>query len=191
MRAPSPCTRVMLLPVAVPATPHLVDAALRDVSAELGLVVHDADAREVVHLPACAVKPRLQVDLLRVEEEVLVEEPDLVERLSPQHDRGAGHPVDTVRHVSARLSHAEPAEGHEADGADERRREAPRRVLQTAVRIDEPRTERGHARMIVEICREGFEPPVSGGRVLVEDVDVPSGRRTDDGVVIRTEPRAA
>ena len=58
--------------------------------------------REVVHLPAGLPQPRLQVDLLRVEEEVLVEQADLVERLTAQDERGAHHPVDRpdARHLS-------------------------------------------------------------------------------------------
>ena len=109
-----------------------------------------------------------------------------------QHDVTGGlaeWEVDGTRQVSARLSYTDPAEGCEAEGADDRRREAPRRVLQTAVRIDEPRTERGHAWMVVEICRQSSEAPIAGGGVLVEDVDVAAGRGTDDGVVIRAEPR--
>ena len=43
---------VVLAPVAVTAAPHLVDPPLRDLGAELRLVVHDRRAREVVHLPA-------------------------------------------------------------------------------------------------------------------------------------------
>src|SRR5947209_6522830 len=62
---------VVLAPVAVAAPPHLVDAPLRDLGAELRLVVDDRRGREVVHLPAGATQAELQIDLLRVEEEVL------------------------------------------------------------------------------------------------------------------------
>jgi hypothetical protein len=40
-----------------------------------------------VHLPARLPQPELQVDLLRVEEELLVEQPDLVERLAAEDER--------------------------------------------------------------------------------------------------------
>src|SRR4029079_8487618 len=96
-----PCTAVVLAPVAVPAAPHLVDAPLRDPRAELRLVVHDRHRREVVHFPARLSKPHLQVDLLGVEEEVLVEETDLVQRLASQDERGAHHTVGRARLAAA------------------------------------------------------------------------------------------
>src|SRR3954452_20794059 len=76
--------RMVLAPVAVPAPPHLVDPPLGDPGAELRLVVDDGDAREPVDVPAGAPQPELQVDLFRVDEEALVEEADLVERLAPE-----------------------------------------------------------------------------------------------------------
>src|SRR6202008_3879489 len=44
--------RVMLRPVAVPPAPHLVDAPLGNPGAELRLVMHDRDLREVLSPPA-------------------------------------------------------------------------------------------------------------------------------------------
>src|SRR5262249_61819215 len=97
-----PCApgAVVLVPVAVPAPPHLVDAALRDLGAELGLMVDDRRVREVVHLPARLPEPELQVDLLGIEEELLVEEADFVQRLAPQHERRTHHPVNRARSLA-------------------------------------------------------------------------------------------
>ena len=60
-------------------------------------MVDDGRRREVVHLPAGLPQPELEVDLLGVQEELLVEEPDLLERLAAQHEGGAHHPVDGSR----------------------------------------------------------------------------------------------
>src|SRR5207245_2685155 len=76
---------VVLVPVAVPAAPHLVDATLGNARAELRLVVDDGYFRQVVHLPARLLQAELEIDLFGVEEEALVEEPDLLERLASGH----------------------------------------------------------------------------------------------------------
>src|SRR5438552_6641959 len=57
---------VMLPPVAVPAAPHLVDPPLGDSRAELGLMVHDCDLREVLRAPARPAETAAQIRLLRV-----------------------------------------------------------------------------------------------------------------------------
>src|SRR5206468_9910328 len=90
-------------PVAVPATPELVEPALRDVRAELRLVVNNGHCREVAHVPAGTPEPQTEVDLLEIEEEVLVEEPDLVERLAPEEERSPQHPIDRPRPCALRL----------------------------------------------------------------------------------------
>src|ERR671936_618066 len=86
---PRPERRVVLPPVAVAAAPHLVDPAFGDRGAELRLVVNDRRAWEVVHLPPRAPEPQLQVDLLGVDEEPFVEEPNLVESIAPVDERRA------------------------------------------------------------------------------------------------------
>src|SRR5207249_2798920 len=111
----------------------------------------DRGLREVVHLPAGTAEPELQVDLLRVEEELLVERPDLLERLTPEEERGARDPVDRTRLAASRLLHARLTQRHESERTDERGRETPGRVLAPAVGIHEARPESRDARMRVEV----------------------------------------
>src|SRR5439155_854310 len=71
---------VVLPPVAVAAAPHLVDPPLGNPGAELRLVVHDGHLREVLRAPAGPLQAAGEIRLLRVDEELLVEQADLVER---------------------------------------------------------------------------------------------------------------
>ena len=73
---------MMLPPVAMPATPHLVDPPFGNVRAELRLMMDDTDRWEVPHLPACAAKAQAEVDLLEVDEEAFVEEADAIQRFA-------------------------------------------------------------------------------------------------------------
>src|SRR6266508_4916531 len=182
-----PRCAVVLAPVPVPAPPHLVDAPFRDPGAELRLVVDNGDLRVVVHLPARLPEAELEVDLLRVEEELLVEEPDLVERLATQHEGGAHHPIDSPRRVAVRLLDAQLPDGEEPERAHGRRRKAPRGVLPPPVGIHELGTEGGDARIRAEIRGHPLETPTVRGGVLVQDVHVTPARRADDGVVVRAE----
>src|SRR5207247_4176600 len=124
---------------------------LRDTGAELRLVVHHLDLGEVLDPPSGPSEPKLEIDLLRVEEELLVEEADLVERFAPKQESGARDPVDLARRVAVRLLDAELPERREPERADERRREAPGRVLPSSVRIDELRPEGRDGRARVEM----------------------------------------
>src|SRR5919201_306925 len=126
------CARaaVVLVPVAMPAAPHLVDAALGDLRTELRLVMDDGRTGEVVHLPAGAAEPELQVDLLGVEEEPLVEEAYLLQGLAAEYDGRTHDPVDRARLFADRLLDAELADGEQPEGADRGRRKAPSRRLQ-------------------------------------------------------------
>src|SRR5262245_10827529 len=151
---------VVLVPVAVPAPPHLVDPPLGTPGAELRLVMHHLDLREVFDLPSRPSQAKLKVDLLRVEEELLVEEADLVERLAPEEESGTRDPVDLPGRITVRLLHPDPAEGGEPERADERRREAPRRILASSVGIDELRPQRRDARIGVEVRDQAVEAPV-------------------------------
>ena len=117
---------MVLVPVPVPAPPHLVDPPLGNPGTELRLVVNDGRLGKVVHLPAGSAQPELQVDLLRIEEELLVEEPDLLEGVTPDDEGGSHDPVDPARRLTAGLHHACPAERQEPESADEGRGEAPR-----------------------------------------------------------------
>src|SRR5262249_59730764 len=128
-RATGPGPAVVLAPVAVAAPPHLVDPTLWNLRAELRLVMDDGRLGEVVHLPTGFPEPKLEIDLLRVEEEALVEETHLGKRFAPQHECCAHYPVDLSRLVPAGLLHTEPAEGRQPEGAHERGRKAPGRVL--------------------------------------------------------------
>ena len=56
-----------------------------------------------------------------------------------------------------------------------------------SVGIDQSRAEGGDLRVRVQILGDPLEAPVVCGRVFVQDVDVPSGRRPDDRVVVRAE----
>src|SRR5580765_4970679 len=178
---------VVLPPVAVPAAPHLVDAPLGDAGAELRLVVDDGELREVMRFPAGPPQPRLQVDLLGIEKEILVEQADLVERLTAQDERGTHHPVHGTDARTLRLLDPELSERCETHRADEWCRKAPRRILQASVGIDQSRAEGGDLRVRVQILGDPLEAPVVCSRVFVQDVDVPSGRRPDDRVVVRGE----
>jgi len=140
-----------------------------------------------MRFPAGLPQPRLQVDLLGIEEEVLVEEADLVERLTAQDERGTHHPVHGPDARTFRLLDTELSERCETHRADERSRKAPRRILQASVGIDQSRAEGGYLGVRVQILGDPLEAPVVCGRVFVQDVDVPSGRRTDDRVVVRAE----
>ena len=178
---------MVLLPVAVPAPPHLVGAPLRDPRAELGFVVDDGHGREVVDVPAGTPEAQAEVGLLRVEEEALVEEAHLIERGAPDEQGRAHHPVDGARRVATGLRDPDLAERQEAERRDRRRRKPPRRRLQPAVGVDEARPERTDAAMRVHVRRHPVEAPVRRGRVLVQDVDVTTGRRADHGVVVGAE----
>ena len=70
----------------MPAAPHLVDPPLGDADAELRLVVNDRDLREVLRPPARAAQPAAEIGLLRVDEELLVEETDLLEGLTADEE---------------------------------------------------------------------------------------------------------
>src|SRR5262245_37152897 len=158
------CRGVVLAPVAVPAPPHLVDPALRNPGAELRLVVDDRCRREVLDGPAGLPKAKLEIHFFRVEEELLVEQADLVERLPSEHERGAHHPGDRARGRSARLRHAELSQRDHSERGDRRARKPPRRILVPPVWVDDARSERRHARIRVEARDQGGERPVVGGR---------------------------
>ena len=94
----------------MPPAPHLVDPPLGDSGAELRLVVHDGDLREVLRPPPRAAQAPRQVRLLGVDEELLVEEAYLVERLAANEERGSHRPVDIACLTPSRLEDARAAE---------------------------------------------------------------------------------
>src|SRR4051794_26098216 len=143
---------VVLPPVAVPAAPHLVDPPLGDADAELRLVVNDRDLREVLRPPARAAQPAAEIGLLRVDEELLVEETDLLEGLTADEERGRHGPVDVAGLAASRLEDARPAEREQPKCGSRRRREPPRRSLRPPVGIDQPRAERGHPRIGLQVA---------------------------------------
>ena len=149
----------------------------------------DGHGREVLRPPARAAQTAAEVRLLRVDEELLVEEADLVERLAAEEERGRHGPVDVARLAPTRLDDARTAEGEQAEPGGRGRREAPGRVLKAAVGIDEPWPERGDPRIRVQVSDHSLEPPVLARRVLVEDEDVAAGRGADHGVVVGAEAR--
>ena len=112
--------RVVLLPVPVPPAPHLVDPPLRDSRAELRLVVHDGDLREVLRPPSRAAQAPRQVRLLGVDEELLVEEADLVERLTADQERGSHGPVDVACLAPSRLEDPGAAEREQTERSGRR-----------------------------------------------------------------------
>src|SRR5579862_1205051 len=99
----------------MPAAPHLVDPPLGNARAELRLVMDDGDGREELRAPARVAEAPAQVRLLRVDEEALVEDADLVERLATDEERRRHRPVDVARRGSSRLDDPGAAEREQSE----------------------------------------------------------------------------
>ena len=125
--------------------------------------VQDLDVGRVEDGPAGVAQPRGQVELLAVQEERLVEHPDLVEHLAGQQHAGAGDPIHLALGGSVPPLHVVPAA--EPIARQERPQEA------VSHRVDDAR-ERPAARIHGPVRVADHRPHDPRARVRPRDRDV-------------------
>ena len=147
---PRPHRRVVLPPVAAWRRPRHISLIRRSGIPALNCDSWWTDG----HLPGsnASARPgppkaaRESVRLLGVDEEVLIEEADLVERRTPDEERGRHRPVDIACLAPSRLDNARSTQREQAERRGRRRGEAPRRKPAAARRDMTRRRARGRRR---------------------------------------------